>query len=432
MTKYDVIIVGAGIFGLSTAVQFGRAGKTVLVIDKYIIPSPLSGSNDYGQMIEMEYNDPVYKAMHIEAMEYWNGDASALLPRFMLNDVFSRCGKINIVSDTQNSYVPEKESLDLLQKEINTCNKIKEFKGDLTCNSRFPELSGGEVSNETLAFNPGCGMGFSHKSLIKIKKYCESLGIVFHQNDGVCSIRSGFVICDSGKKLKGSKILVTCGASTRHLLQSLEGVKVLGFSIGYIKLTDQEYEQLKDIPIIHKKSIGYLLPPDPETKTLKICATDSVVYDPLSNSTKPRYKKEELTLVPSIPIHSVVRIRTILSKYLPKLVFDRKGKLRDIINCKIYWVNNTLDSHFIIDRIPGLANVYIGCGGSGNEYTFLPNIGHYIKQRMENNLSNELCEKWAWKKNLSDSQTVDLTKNIKHYNIDRVSWYKERFGFARL
>lgn len=58
-----VIIVGAGAFGLSTALHLSKAGYTdITVLDKdNSVPPRYSAANDLNKIIRAEYEDPFYR-----------------------------------------------------------------------------------------------------------------------------------------------------------------------------------------------------------------------------------------------------------------------------------------------------------------------------------------------------------------------------------
>ena len=136
-------------------------------------------------------------------------------------------------------------------------------------------------------------------------------------------------------------------------------------------------------------------------------------------------------MVKSIPIQSVVQIRTILGQYMPDLLYKKK-KLRDIIGCKICWISDTSNSDFIIDQIPHMQNVFISCGDSGHGYKFLPNIGYYIKRRMDGNLSLLLKEKWQWRESAWTKDVLDWRVEHNRKHIGEIDWYEERFSGTKL
>jgi sarcosine oxidase/L-pipecolate oxidase len=57
----SVLIVGAGVFGLSTALQLARDGYTnITVIDRAPVPSPFSAGCDLNKIVRAEYEDAFY------------------------------------------------------------------------------------------------------------------------------------------------------------------------------------------------------------------------------------------------------------------------------------------------------------------------------------------------------------------------------------
>lgn len=435
MTTYDVVIIGAGVFGLSAAAQFARCGKSVFVIDKYSVPSPISAANDYNKIVRLEYNDEVYARLAVEAMQYWHNDADDFLPRGLLHESYSHCGRISIVPpESSPRYKFESQSLALLREKFGRCKEVQVFENDLTCGGKFPQFCANGLVGKTLRYNPDCGIGIAGKSLIKMKEYCESLGVKFREGDGVKNITPGSIVhittC-SGKTFNGRQVLVACGANSSNVIDLSRQMRATGLYVGHIQLTDKEYEKYRDIPVVFDPTLGYFFPPDRATKILKVCASASSTYDPESKSVKPRYKYEEPETVKSIPIQSVVQIRTILGQYMPDLLYKKK-KLRDIIGCKICWISDTSNSDFIIDQIPHMQNVFISCGDSGHGYKFLPNIGYYIKRRMDGNLSLLLKEKWQWRESAWTKDVLDWRVEHNRKHIGEIDWYEERFSGTKL
>ncbi len=440
MSRYEVVIVGGGVFGLSSAVQLARANYKVIVIDKFPIPSPLSAANDYNKIVRLEYNDMVYAELAVEAMGYWNGEDSSLLPARLLHDCYSHCGRISVVQDPKTRrYAFDESSLRLLQDKFSRCRDVKEFK-DLTCGGKFPQLSDGQ-RYDIFRYNPDCGIGFARESLLKMKRYAESLGVVFQENDGVVEVekfrdgsQSVVVRCESGKRIHGKKVVIACGANTSAILPMQRYVKATGLYVGHVQLSDEEYQKFKDIPVIFNSSVGYIFPPDAQTKMIKICTSAMSAYDGKSNGSYPVYRTLEPHTAPSIPISAAVRIRTVLGKYLPSLVFTSgtQSQLRDIIDCKICWVSDTANSDFIIDEVPGMSNVYVCCGDSGHAYKFLPNIGKYIQQKLENKLPEPLARKWSFREANWNDAEIEWRVEPTKLAIQDVEWFKESYGHAKL
>jgi glycine/D-amino acid oxidase-like deaminating enzyme len=57
----SILIVGAGVFGLSTTLDLSIKGyKNITVIDRAAVPSPYSAGHDLNKIVRAEYEDPFY------------------------------------------------------------------------------------------------------------------------------------------------------------------------------------------------------------------------------------------------------------------------------------------------------------------------------------------------------------------------------------
>jgi sarcosine oxidase len=67
----DIVIVGAGIFGLSTAYELARRGHSVLAIDRFGSGHPATSSTGASRSIRIAYDHPFYVELALEAIESW-------------------------------------------------------------------------------------------------------------------------------------------------------------------------------------------------------------------------------------------------------------------------------------------------------------------------------------------------------------------------
>ena len=68
---YDVVVVGAGVFGLATAGELARRGLSVLAIDRFGSGHPATSSTGASRSIRIAYDHPVYVGLALEAIEGW-------------------------------------------------------------------------------------------------------------------------------------------------------------------------------------------------------------------------------------------------------------------------------------------------------------------------------------------------------------------------
>ena len=67
-----ILIAGAGVFGLTAALELRRRGHEVTVIDPGPVPHPLAASTDISKVVRLEYgSDEAYTALAERAIEGW-------------------------------------------------------------------------------------------------------------------------------------------------------------------------------------------------------------------------------------------------------------------------------------------------------------------------------------------------------------------------
>ncbi|CUM64500.1 uncharacterized protein PRCAT00002105001 [Priceomyces carsonii] len=408
----EVLIVGCGVFGLSTAVEMAKRGYKVTALDAYPVPSPWSASADYNKIVRTEYDNMFYTELALEALESWRTDPD-------LSKVYSECGRITITPKHHSGRIEfEKRSIENL-KSLSRASDIKHYANVGDFARDFKQFGNNGFSEDTkITFNPECGLGHAAKSLLIMKQRAEILGVHFKFGKGYETVNvvqkneRNYVLTKNGSMFTADKILICAGAGTARIVNLHNQTNATGLFVGHIKLTEDEYEKYKDIPIVFSAEDGYYFPPDPDTRIIKIAAavdeSCNVVTDQFKNHISlPRYK----THYPydTIPKTSARDITAFLEKTLPDLAYHK------IINPKICWISDTVDSNFLIDKIPDYSNVFVATGDSGHAYKFLPNIGKYISDRLEDKLDLVSTERWSWKEN---NRPKSLDWRVKRKKID--------------
>ncbi|KAG0687062.1 hypothetical protein C6P40_002949 [Pichia californica] len=419
------LIVGCGVFGLSTALELVREGHFVHIIDKYEPPSPWSAANDFNKIVRCEYNDPIHLKLAIEALYAWRSDP-------IYQKSFSECGRILVTPlSHQNRIKFEMQGVEML-KSVGEGGKYEIFKGGDLLGKKFPFLKDNSVaSNQEVKYNPESGLGVSMQTLKDVYNYLKNHPNVictFGDSGDVIGIKkysdgSSGVITKSGYVHSASNILICAGANTGSILTLENQQSATGLYVTHIQLSNNEYNYYKDIPIIYDAELGYFFPPDSKTKIMKVCLSGvrvkRTVTDPFDKNqdvSLPRfhnnYPKD------TIPKDSISTLRELLKKYVPELA-DHK-----FIGSKICWIGDREGSNFLIDQVPGYNNCYIATGDSGHAFKFFPIIGRYIIQRVQGKLDEELASIWKWKSKtntemfdgsnaswrVTKSGTLDITK----------------------
>lgn len=413
----SVLIVGCGVMGLSTALELARNGYSVTAIDAYPVPSPWSAANDYNKIIRTEYLDLCYTKMSLEAMQRWRSDK-------MFEETYNECGRLLI---TPESHAGRKEFEEVgiaNLKRLGHGNTIEYLRGKQDLQDRFGFFQQNSVSDTTeVKWNPESGLAHAANSLKAVYEEAVNLGVKFHFGDSGHAVsieKSGnivSVVSKDGSKYTAGKIILSLGASTGSLVDLKEQQAATGLFVTHIRLSEQEFEQYKRMPIVFDSKMGYFFPPDPATRILKICLPGSgasnFVTDPFNSSKSkslPRFKTQNPE--DTMPVHGTEQAKRILKQYTPDLAYHR------LFDHKACWIADTSDSHFIIDKVPGCDLLYVASGDSGHAFKFLPNIGQYIRQRLEDKLDMELAYLWRWKDNATAFNAAECSWRVVDKVVD--------------
>jgi glycine/D-amino acid oxidase-like deaminating enzyme len=69
--SFDLIVIGGGVFGLSTALEAARRRRRTLVVDRRSVPNPIAASYGPSRKIRSTYLDSHYTRLALEAMAGW-------------------------------------------------------------------------------------------------------------------------------------------------------------------------------------------------------------------------------------------------------------------------------------------------------------------------------------------------------------------------
>lgn len=204
-----IVIVGAGIVGLSTAYQLARRGHAVTLIERGPVPNPLAASTDHHRLIRYSYADqPVYCARIREAFEHWR----AMWAEFdRPEDHYYAATGILTLSQTAGDWGDRaRATLDDVGIAYRKYASVHELE------TAFPFL---ETANGAYGFLSEGGALMANRIMADLADLLRSRGVKILEHSPVRSVdsRSGSATLEDGRLIAGDCLVVTAGVNTAGL-----------------------------------------------------------------------------------------------------------------------------------------------------------------------------------------------------------------------
>ncbi|KAI6914357.1 hypothetical protein KC318_g654 [Hortaea werneckii] len=417
-----LIIVGAGVFGLSSAWWLAHAGYcNIKVLDRWPVPSPSSAGYDRNKIVRTEYPDDIYSVLSQEAIHLWRDP--------LWKDVFHPTGWIYGTDGSQDQD-REKTFLTAVSntRSLGDPSKIVELPSWGAAFNLVPALAyahehrkaqvgtytGGKPTppegTPTFrgVYNGNAGWVESTNAMLAMKRECERLGVEFIAGESgtvvdfvrksedpqtVVGVRTA-----NGAVWYSDKVIVAAGAYSETLLDFKGQLQASGYCVTHIRMTEQQYQRYKNIPVINIARRGYCFPPN-EDRIFKICNLDITVVNnerwaEPSCDWGVRSIPRDQAYNPTDTQPRVGREKTLeFARYiLPELGHA------EVESSKVCWDVETHDDNWIIgyhDSAP--QSLFIATGGSGYTFKNMPNIGKYVTEALEGRLDSDWKDLWRWR-----------------------------------
>jgi sarcosine oxidase len=205
--SYDIVIVGAGIFGLSTAYELARRGHSILVIDRFGSGHPATSSTGVSRSIRIAYDHPFYVDLALEAIESWRR-------------LEAETGRTILHLTGQVDLGPQ-EKLDDLVRAVRAAGAAIEEVTAVELHRIFPEivLSPGEAA----LFQRQAGTVIADVGMEALLDAAEKAGVTYVAPERVVRIQPGttLAIHTERHRFEAKQVVVAAGPWTRDLLGDL-------------------------------------------------------------------------------------------------------------------------------------------------------------------------------------------------------------------
>ncbi|MGH7701149.1 MAG: NAD(P)/FAD-dependent oxidoreductase [Gemmatimonadales bacterium] len=366
----DVVVVGAGAFGGWTAWYLRQMGARVALVDAWGPGNSRATSGDETRGVRSSYGDrDLWIRWANEAMVRWKrwdeewSERLRLRLCFTTGDLILRPGPEPWLTDTlanwQRLRVPH---------EVLSLDEVA---------YRFPQIS---VEGMSLAaYEPNAGV-------VRARRVCETVAGMFRARGGEIVIaraalgeRAGGRLRDlalsSGERLGAQTFVFACGPWLAKMLPDAMADKLrtpLGQVFYFGTPPDDDRWVFPHMPSWNVPGVtGWpALPPDHRGFRVRTGGRRQGTGPPPPEATDPDLS--ERWVLPE----SVDRAVEFLCHRFPAL--------RDapVIETRACHYELSVNRNFIVDRHPGLDNVWIAGGGNAEGFKFGPVIGEYVARRV--------------------------------------------------
>lgn len=353
----NIVVVGAGAFGGWTALELRRRGARVTLLDAWGPGNARASSGGETRVIRATYGSrAVYTTMAVRALELWRAHdakwqrgffrATGALWMFGADDAFGRASAATL----RALHIPIEE---LTRQDAAT---------------RFPQITFDD-SLTSILWEPIAGYLFARRACEHVVDRFVAEGGEYRQ-----SLVAGPVNVDAsplrriasagGAAIGADAFVFACGPWLGRLFPDVIGPRVtptrqevyyFGTPPGDTRFLDPAMPVWVD----YRERLFYGIPGNANRGFKVADDTPGPVFDPTDG---PR----------DTTAAGIAAARALLKQRFPALA------AAPLLGSEVCQYEASPDSHFILDRHPGAANVWIAGGGSGHGFKMGPAIGETL------------------------------------------------------
>ncbi len=256
----DVLIIGAGIFGTSTAYHLSQSHANpsrVTVLDRAPAPSPQAASSDINKIVRADYSKAFYMDLAYEAMECWIKDP-------ILKQYFHQTGWVMV--DEKGSDLADRIRRNF--RESGRPDTSADISLDEVKTKWGGVLSGIDTAEYDKAYtNSSAGWADASGAVAAWMQEAVKAGVkqevgevteLLSDGEKLLAVRTA-----DGRTFSGDKIVLATGAWTPYLMSSLEKkmaissedsiqkqITAAGVCVAAFKLSQEEAEHYSQMPVL--------------------------------------------------------------------------------------------------------------------------------------------------------------------------------------
>ena len=367
----DILVVGAGIFGVTASLELRRRGHTVVLVDQAPPPHPLAASTDISKVVRMEYGaDAFYMALVEEAMggfDRWNEE--------LQRPLYHQTGVAMLARSPMKPGGFEHDSYELLIKRGHAPERLlardiaRKFPAWNTehCVDGFFHARGGWVESGALV------RALFEKALDE--------GVRFETRD-VRALRVERGVCIGAADVSAGHTLLACGAWAAELLPDLQDViRASGHPVFHLQLFEPQRFSAPDFCVFTAdiaRTGWYGFPVHPSEGVLKIGRHGRGLTLDARRDERIVHAEDEAA------------IRAFLADTFPSIADAPMASTRRCLYA------DTFDADYLIDQHPGIRGLSVATGGSGHGFKMAPILGGLIADAVLER-ANPRLDRFGWR-----------------------------------
>jgi sarcosine oxidase / L-pipecolate oxidase len=384
-----IIVVGAGINGVTAAIELKKRGHDVVLVDPGPLPHPLAASMDISKAVRAAYGaDEDYTALAERSIKLWR----------KWNQKFGTqlYHEVGVMFMRQRELKPgdfEYESFKTLEHrghKIERINSARSWK-------RFPAWNPELYLDGVLELE--AGYAESGRAVATLIRRAKSLGIELlegasfskldESDDGVSGIVLG-----TGERITSDLVVMTVGAWTPYLLPfTKEFFRTSGQPVFHLQPRQPELFAPECFPVFGADitTTGYYGFPINRDGVMKI-----------ANHGPGREMSPESPKRVATP-EDEKNLREFLSSTFPALADA------PIVYSRVCMYCDTHDGNFWIARDPDRRGLIIAAGDCGHGFKFAPVLGEIIADAVEEK-PNPILQKFRWRPEIRVGSGTDVAR----------------------
>lgn len=389
-----IVIVGAGINGVTAGIALKKRGHDVVLVDPGPLPNPLAASTDISKAVRSTYgSDEDYTELaerSVTLWREWNEEFGVKL--------YHETGMMFVCREPLQPGDFEYESLAIADRRSARLTRLDE--NDI--HGRFRAWDGLRYRDGVLERE--AGYAESGVAVATLAKHARQIGVELRENCRFAQLdesdnRISGIILAEGEKVAGDTVVMTTGAWTPYLLPFTRNFfRATGHAVFHFKPIDPAHFVPECFPVFGAdiSKTGYYGFPLNRDGVVKI-ANHGPGREMSPDSPQRAVTAEE-----------EAKVREFVASTFPELA------KAPIVFTRICLYCDTHDGHFWIAPDPERAGLVIAAGDSGHGFKFAPVLGDIIADAVEGN-ANPLLKKFRWRPEVQPGQEKEGARYLTEW-----------------